>query len=151
VSEFKVQWEEGLDVGYQTERLKAWAQTKASPKLSPREVALLVLSTGWTGEDAVTAVAVVGAESGFRIRAKNVAKNGTFDAGLFQINSIHGYNEGTLYVPGLNAQAAYKLYQRRGFQPWVAYKNGRYREFMQIARQAVQDATSLPADPKVTP
>lgn len=131
-------------MGYQTERLKAWAQTKASPKLSPVQVARLVLAAGWTGDEAVTAVAVAGAESGFRIRGKNVAKNGTFDAGLFQINSIHGYKEADLYVPELNLAAAFKLYKRRGFQPWVAYKNGRWTEFLEIAQSAVAEATKAP-------
>lgn len=133
-----------MDVNYQIERLKAWAQTRASPKLTPLEVARLVLAAGWTGGDVATAVAVCGAESGFRVKAKNVAKNGTSDCGLFQINSIHGYKEEDMYAPELNVQAAYKLYKRRGFQPWVAYKNGRWLEFVEIANAAVAEALMTP-------
>lgn len=140
MADFKVTWNEDLDVGYQIERLKAWAQTQASPKLTPVEVAKLVLAAGWTGNDAVTAVAVAGAESAYRTRGKNVAKNGTFDAGLFQINSIHGYEESDLYIPELNVAAAFKLYKRFGFKPWVAYKNNHWLEFVSIAEEAVHAA-----------
>lgn len=133
-------------MGYEIERFKAWLQTKASPVLTLDEVARVASLAGWTGEDLVTAVAVVGAESGYRVRAKNVAKNGTEDTGLFQVNSIHKPSEEEKYDPEANARAAYKIWERRkkvgpffdGFRAWVAYKNGKHLPFMDAARTAVQ-------------
>lgn len=131
-------------MGYEIERFKAWLQTKASPVLTLDEVARVASLAGWTGEDLVLAVAIAGAESGYRVRAKNVAKNGTEDTGLFQVNSIHKPTEAEKYDPEANAKAAYRIWERRkkwdtdGFRAWVAYKNGKHSPFVAAARVAVE-------------
>lgn len=137
---------EDTDMGYELERFKAFLQTKMSPVLTIDRVAEVSALAGWTGEDLVTAVAVAGAESGYRVNAKNVAKNGTEDTGLFQVNSIHSPYEKDKYDPEMNARFAYGIWERRkkrgpefdGFRAWVAYKNGKHLPFMDAARVAVQ-------------
>lgn len=70
------------------------------------------------------AIAIVRCESTFDPHATHRNRNGTVDYGLFQINS-----GGTLQSLGLNAaealdwqaniDAAYRLFRKRGWQPWV--------------------------------
>lgn len=52
------------------------------------------------------------------------------DCGLWQINiaagEINTAVEEVLYDPARNAAAAFKLWQRRGFEPWVAYTGRTY-------------------------
>lgn len=35
-----------------------------------------------------------------------------------------------LLDPVFNAEYAYHLYQKKGFQPWSVYKSGRYKDFL---------------------
>ena len=69
-------------------------------------------------------------ESSFNPQAINVNTNGTRDIGLFQINEIHapeilkqfGYTMDDLLDPEKNMQVASWLFQKKGWQPWVAAK-----------------------------
>ena len=47
--------------------------------------------------------------------------NGSYDYGLFQINSIHGYTKEQLSDSKFNTDVAYKLYKSAGysFRPWT--------------------------------
>lgn len=48
------------------------------------------------------------------------------DAGLFQINSMGKVFPQELFDIDKNIEVARKMYETRGFSPWVAYKNGQY-------------------------
>lgn len=56
-----------------------------------------------------------------RTDAVNWNGNGTTDAGLFQVNSIHGYTHEQLFDFKLNTRIAYKIYKNAGysFSPWT--------------------------------
>lgn len=136
-----------MDLGLEMRRLAAWAQTQGSPVLPVVDVAELVLAAGWSGEDAVKAVAVCGAESGYRTRAINInRKSGTGDYGLFQINDIHNPTEEDRYEPAANVRKAYAVWKGRSrwdpdpFRAWMAYANNKHLAFMDVARAAVAEA-----------
>lgn len=96
-----------------------------------RQVYLLAREHGATPWQAVIASAVVMAESSGRTDAVNHNSNGTWDAGLGQINQIHGYSLNDMKDPNKNMEAIKKV--SGGFKdwtPWVAYNSGAYRRFM---------------------
>lgn len=97
-----------------------------------KDVYLLARKHGATPAQAVLVSAVVMAESGGRVRALNTSNsNGTWDAGLGQINSIHGYSQAQLFNPDTNMEAIKKISGGfKNFSPWVAYNSGAYRKFM---------------------
>lgn len=144
-SKFTVEWSDDMDIQLQIEKMKAWAQTQASPKVDLITLAKLCLQF-WSPEDAVTAVAVAGAESGYRIQARNYARNKTNDYGLFQINDIHQPDLTKVYEPEYNVQRAYGIYLGRkrrdgvGWTAWVAYKNNKHEPFLEKARVAIAQA-----------
>lgn len=85
--------------------------------------------------DVRTAVAVMHAESGCDPSAYNPANtDGTNDAGLFQINSIHvdsgliGSDERFDIVA--NVRAAFAIYRGSGWRAWSAYNAGKHLKFM---------------------
>lgn len=81
-----------------------------------------------TFPDADTALAVAKCESGFRPTAYNQNSNGSYDAGIFQINSVH---QARLDELGLNKwdvedniKFARLLHEEQGWIPWVCYTKG---------------------------
>lgn len=71
-------------------------------------------------EDPDTAVAIAKCESTMNPKAFNGKNtNGSWDAGLFQINSVHKYSKEHLFDVDNNLRAARKLYERQGWNPWV--------------------------------
>lgn len=62
-------------------------------------------------------------ESGGRAHINNAGtnKDGSVDYGLFQINSVHGYNPSKLYNPLYNAKAAVSVYRKQGLHAWSTY------------------------------
>lgn len=82
-----------------------------------------------------TAMAVMQAESRCDPRAYNGHMNsdGSNDAGLFQINSIHVagglIDSEERFNPEANVRAAYAIYRGSGWRAWSAFNNGRYLEF----------------------
>ena len=74
-------------------------------------------------KDGEIAVAVAYAEHGLNCTGVSP----TNDHGLFQ---LHGIAE---YDCKKNAAIGYGMYLRRGFQPWVAYKTGKYKRYLTCA------------------
>ena len=86
------------------------------------------------GKDADLAIRVSWAENGSRKcdRVSPMNTNGTYDYGVFQINSVHmkkGYTEADLTDCLRNIQIAYEIFKRQGFEPWVAYRNGNWKRY----------------------
>lgn len=81
------------------------------------------------------AMAVMQAESGCHADAYNPSNsNGSNDAGLFQINSIHVSsglitNQGR-FDPEQNIRATYAIYSGGGWRAWSAYNNGAYLKYL---------------------
>jgi hypothetical protein len=82
-----------------------------------------------------TMMAIAQGESSWNPNATHSNPNGTVDQGLWQINSMHKGNSWyptNPFDPLQNARAAYALYQGRGggFQDWVVYNNGTYKQYL---------------------
>lgn len=75
-------------------------------------------------------IAIAKAESGLNTKAVNVNRNESIDIGLFQINSVHGYDELSLFDAEKNIKAARKIYDQQGLRAWAAFKNGSYKKFL---------------------
>ncbi len=82
------------------------------------------------GKDGEVALAVAKAESHLNPTAINVNRNGTKDAGIFQINDCHGFSVEERFNADKNIEIAFALYQKSGFQPWVTYKTNTYKQFL---------------------
>jgi hypothetical protein len=97
--------------------------------------------------DPKTAVAVALAESGGNPNKTNRNSDGSTDSGLWQINSVHqrshpSWTVEALKDPRLNAEAMSVVSSGgSNWQPWTAYKNGNYKQYLGRAGSAV-DATS---------
>lgn len=71
-------------------------------------------------EDPDMAVKIAKCESGMRANAFNGKnRNGSWDAGVMQINSVHKYSKEYLFDVDNNLKVARKLYDRQGWSPWV--------------------------------
>ncbi len=66
-------------------------------------------------------LAIATCESGLKARAYNQNNNGTYDSGIFQFNSIHGYKELPL-DPYWATEKAIEVIRAKGLQPWSASK-----------------------------
>jgi hypothetical protein len=119
--------------------------------LTDAQIAGVLRSAGFPANQIATGVAIALAESGGRTDAVNTAnRNGTWDAGLMQVNSIHGYTQSYLFDPGNNARASLKIFQAAGnrWTPWSTYNNGSYRRYIArgtAAAGAAPDAAAPPA------
>jgi hypothetical protein len=119
--------------------------------MDPRAVAALALGQGLSTDDAVIAVAVAKAESGYDPQAVNHNTNGTTDRGLWQINDVWTdtlVKAGTithaedLFTATTNARAMALIHRTSGWQPWSsdpAISAGAYRT---EAADAVKHHTS---------
>jgi hypothetical protein len=117
-------------------------------KLTYDEIAAVVISAGWTGDDRATAVAVAAAESGRNPFIYNTLKKGHF--GLFQISRsawpdfFAPNGEGVAWMnPELNAKQGYKVFKQQGWGAWQAKTNGAYLAFLAPARAAVKKVEKL--------
>lgn len=104
--------------------------------ISIEDVARVALAAGFSGDDAVIAVAIAGMESGFRTDATNTNTDSSTDYGLWQINSSHSGDplfNGDMtkaFDPRIAAQYTYKLYSSRKssqgtgcrFADWTTYR-----------------------------
>ena len=85
--------------------------------------------------DVTVAKAICLAESGGNPQAYNGKnRNGTNDAGLMQINSIH-VDSGLIssedrFNPEKNMASAYAIYKGSGFKAWSGFVSNKYKEFL---------------------
>lgn len=63
-------------------------------------------------------IQVAKCESGLNPDAMNKNRNGTFDVGLYQINSVH--KQKNMTDVERNIDYAYSLFIRQGFSPWLS-------------------------------
>lgn len=79
-------------------------------------------------------MAVMRAESGCNQQAYNAANyDGSSDAGLFQINSVHCpglISSQARFEPSANVKAAYAIYMGSGWNAWTTYTNGAYQKYL---------------------
>lgn len=98
-------------------------------------------AVGFRGHSLVTAVAVAGAESGWRPLAKNTGNSdGSVDHGLWQINSVHRelLARYDWRDPTDNATMAFKISAHGvDWSAWVAWSNGLHTSYLDEARAAV--------------
>lgn len=105
------------------------------PIWDAQRIAQFAYAAGWTNaEDLVTAVAVCLAECDGFINSYNDNTDETGkiilsrDVGMWEINipasEIGTAQEKLLYDPKTNAEAAYDLWKKRGWEPWVSYTTG---------------------------
>jgi hypothetical protein len=115
------------------------------------EVARAAQAAGFTGEDLVTAVAVVMPESG----ANPLARNPSGALGLWQILDKAHPQLVARYDwrdPAQNAQMAFQVYAAAGrtFRPWEAFTKRLHVPYLEQARAAVQQVgVTLPGMPLV--
>jgi len=108
-------------------------------RVTPVTAASAARAAGFTGRDLTIAVAIAGAESGYKRDAVSPANsNGSRDYGLWQINSVHIPTAHQWSDVGVNAQLAYRVYADAGksFRPWTTYKSGAYLLFVPTATAA---------------
>ena len=116
----------------ETSVLTTTVSVKESPTTimdSPRQPAIEELIRKYFPEEPEIMIAIAKAESGQDLNPKayNKNNNGSEDIGVFQVNTIHGYDKEWLQDPENNCKAARKVYDTQGKQAWVAYNNGNYK------------------------
>lgn len=72
-------------------------------------------------ENFETMLAIAKAESRLRPDAVNINKNGSKDCGIFQINSVHGYDCEWLKNPSNNIKVAREVYEKQGLKAWSTW------------------------------
>lgn len=135
---------DGNLVLYATSGRALWASGTYSGRVAPLPssgaglCARVGYQAGFRGSSLKTAVAVGMGESSCRPTAVNHNTNGSWDAGLWQINSIHGYAQSWLFVPQNNATAAWRISSSgTRWTPWVVYNSGAYRPHLNTAAAAI--------------
>ncbi len=115
--------------------------------LTPGQIATYALGAGFSGSDAITAVAIALAESGGNVNAHN-NRPPDDSYGLWQINMLGSLgpnrrkqfgissNE-ALYDPATNAKAAKMVKDGQGWTAWSVYKSGKYVVYAAKARSGV--------------
>ena len=115
-------------------------------QMKPRDVARLLWDNGWVNADnLMVMLATCQAESALFTKAWNLNTNGSYDFGIFQLNS--GTRKGDelekfmamAYDPKQAVKVARSLYNERKFQPWYAYSNGAYKAYIPQACLGVQN------------
>jgi len=72
------------------------------------------------GKDGERALKIAKCESGLRVDAVGINTNKTYDRGIFQLNSIHSkITNKCAFDSKCNIDAAYNIYLKQGFRPWV--------------------------------
>lgn len=105
--------------------------------LTAGELVQLARGAGWSLKDAPTAAAIALAESSGRTHARGGPNsNGSYDYGLWQINSVHGADKRNWSDPSTNAAMAYAVYRSQGWRAWTVYKTGAYAVYLPRTRAA---------------
>jgi Lysozyme like domain len=113
-------------------------QVAPQPARGARLCAQVGYGAGFRDGSLRTAVAVAMAESGCVPKALNYNTNGSWDAGLWQINSVHGYSQTWLFVPSNNAAAAWWISSHgTNWGPWTVYRNGAFNAYLSDAAAAI--------------
>lgn len=81
-------------------------------------------------EDPKLMIAVAKAESGLNPRAIHKNTNGTLDIGIFQINTVHGYDQLSLTDIDTNIKVAREIYNKQGLKAWTVIATGAYKKFL---------------------
>jgi len=109
--------------------------------IKPEQVAGIASVVGFTGRHLVTAIAISFAENTTHDMTKTSHNtNGTWDTGLWQINSVHvpPYTYKQLVDGVGNGEAAYALSNHgTNFDPWVTYYRNLYVPFLPAAHNAL--------------
>ena len=138
----------------QAER-KAAASATSAPDMAPGSTATMAdyvrlgLSNGLNKEDAIKFAAIGMAES----TGQSGVVNATPAYGLWQINMAGAMGPDRIKRYGLrsaedlkdpetNARVAAQMFKSEGFGPWEAYTDGRYRQYLSDARQALYSLQS---------
>lgn len=109
---------EGSEVAYVTSFYEGQRATPEARRVrSIEEQVMSMLAEA--GIDTVKAHRIIGCESTWNPKAYNKNKNGSNDAGLWQINSIHGVSDAIRFDPIKSTEFAIKLIKEQGFKPWV--------------------------------
>lgn len=108
-------------------------------RLHEGDVARLLVDAGFRAHEIHTMICIANYESGLRSDAIGIATHGrargSRDIGIFQINAYFwarprgeggcGLTELQLLDPRANARCARMVYERHGFNGWIAYKKNR--------------------------
>lgn len=117
--------------------------------LTGPQVAALVKKVGFPSDVHATMVAIAKAESKWVVEVVGGPnRNGTYDRGLFQINDVHKKDRSKLVRDATyNTEVAYAIYKSQGLRAWSTYNAGRHQQYMNEARQAVAQASSVTGNP----
>lgn len=103
----------------------------AGRRLTTGEIAADLRAAGFPESAVGPMVCTAKYESSYYERASNHNTNGTYDYGLFQINSIHLKQKGCpstsagLYDAEANAKCAYAVWKSQGLNAWYGYQKHR--------------------------
>lgn len=114
----------------------------ATKLLTMQEVAQLVKAAGFSGENGVTAIAVIWAESGGNAWAVHVNNSpgkltdGSLDLGLAQFNTywLPLQRVGNLMTPEYSVNLMFSLSKGINFGFWSAFVHGYHLKYMDYAR-----------------
>lgn len=122
-------------------------------RLNEFQIAGYALAAGFPPNEIATATAIALAESGGDPAATNHNTNGSYDYGLWQINTVHGglLNQGDKFNPLDNAKMALTVYKGAGnkWTPWSVYKSGVYRAQLLKGTAGAAKPTTVGAAPAV--
>jgi hypothetical protein len=85
------------------------------------------------GEDAADAITIINKceNHAFDPKATNWNSNGTWDAGIFQVNEIHGYTIEQMKDWKQNIDAAKIIFDGRGWEAWACSNHVGVKSFWQ--------------------
>lgn len=113
-------------------------------------MAVIASGAGFRGDDLVTAVAVGLAESGGATAVVGGPNwNGTYDHGVWQINSVHRHlfeQYPEWWVPENNARMAFAVFSDQGWDAWSAYNNLSWWQHKPTAKAAADELTEIPGE-----
>jgi hypothetical protein len=103
----------------------------AGRRLSESEAATLIRDAGFPESQVGRMLCTIKYESSFYERASNHNNNGSYDYGLFQVNSLHIGSAGCpssasgLYDAATNTECAYRIFKSQGNNAWYGYQKHR--------------------------
>lgn len=106
-----------LEVEKQVEVVR---EVEVDRKFTTQKQQILAYIVEVFGDDADDAITIINKceNSSFNPEAENWNSNGTWDAGIFQVNEVHGYTMEEMKDWKQNVDAAYKIFKSRGWEAW---------------------------------